>query len=408
MMLDINTIIRPELLPVIIASIYLLCLIPLKKLNFTSITLSILTLSTLAPVNNAFYSYMIALVYIFQAFMFMNEHSNKTAYKFFFLALASICVNLSPIIPYYDLYFLTLGVLYVLSMSENEEINNTYIYTSNIIILSGLVLRISAVSNHSIVAIVIIAAMILASLRLILNGITSILYLMPLFLLCAVLSSGLLQCSILVYILYCSLLINTKKYKLVLICSLLLPFIDNSIFNVVFNSLIEKGSLNYRYISWGTAIIMAISVAKLIEPEIKKALIKANYKSLLLLLIPIPLILFDILINRRIIINLPVPLFAVVPLVVLESRYLSIAQNISLKKTLGKLSKTFSNISKSIFYLTRWSIVTLKMIDTRTIRSKTISIINFMDKLIKTNDYVIAIVISVITIIIMLVTYGGR
>ena len=277
---DLITIIRPELLPMIVGGIYILALIPLKQISLSKIVLSILVLMTLAPLDTVTYSFILAVAYISLALTFMGSGEKGTAYKYFIFSFVVMLVNFDPLMLHYRVFFLVVALAHTFLLSEKNDIKNTYIYLSNLTILAGLVLRIGDVPNKELASAAIMIFIVLAALKIILSRVPTLLFIMPMFLIAAVLSDKLIFLAILIYTLYFSIFASTQRQRLALIIISLLPFLDGSIFNCLFLDVMRKNSLfDQTYTSWITAILVSICTAKVLELEFKKRPLRFNYSA---------------------------------------------------------------------------------------------------------------------------------
>jgi hypothetical protein len=397
---NLVTIIRPELLPVFIGGIYLLTLIPLKQISFSKIVLSLLVLMTLAPLDTVGYSFILGAAYIALAFIFMNAGQKGTAHKYFILSFVAMAVNLDPLMPHYKFFFLVMALAYAFLLSEKNDIRNTYIYISNMTILAGLVLRISDVPNKELAAAAVIIFLMLASLKMIFGRTSTLLFIMPMFLIGAVLSDKLIFVAILIYTLYSSIFANTQKHKLALTIIFMLPFLDGSIFNHLFLDVMNKDSLfNPSYISWIMTVLISICAAKVLEVELKKRPLKFNYKTALIIFVPILLVAIRTIETGEFIVALPVPLLASIPLIILEARYLCVLNRISLDPSF--------KVIKPLLHLVKWVNITPRTIKFTKTRSKTTSLINSLDSRLRSEDYTILLGIALLMAVALILYYGA-
>jgi len=400
MNLDISTMVRPEILPIIVGGIYVLALVPVRQISFSKILLSALVLLTLVPFDTSIYSFILAATYIVQAFIFMNTKERMNSYKYFLLSFVVTTVNLAPLLPHHNIFFLVLALGYVLLLSEKNDIRNPYIYISNIVILAGLVLRVDEIPNKDLVSTMVIISLLTACLRMFLGRISTLLFIMPLFLIGAVLSDRVVFFAIFIYILYFSMISNFQKQKLILMILSLLPFLDGSVFNRLYMDVASKNILlDVSYLPWIIATLLSVCAAKALETELEKRQLQFNYQSVLLLLIPMFLIASGSMQEEQFMVSLPVPLLATILFIVLEARYLAIFKRVSLDLSF--------NVVDPVLYPLRWTSASLKKIKFRNTKTEITTMINIVDSKIRTADHTALFVIAVLAAIALIIYYGG-
>lgn len=397
---NLITIIRPELLPVIVGGIYILALIPLKQISLSKLVLSVLVLMTLAPLDTVAYSFILAAAYITLALIFVDSGKKGTAYKYFIFSFVVMLVNFDPLMLHYRFFFLLVALVHAFLFSEKSDIRNAYIYISNITILAGLVLRIGYTPNKELAAAAVMIFIVLAALKMILSRVPTLLFIMPMFLIAAVLSDKLIFLAILIYTLYFSIFANTQRQRLALIIISLLPFLDGSIFNCLFLDVMGKHSLfDQTYTSWITAILVSICTAKVLELEFKKRPLRFNYKTALIIFVPTLLVAIRGITTGDLIIALPVPLLASIPLVILEARYLCVLNKVSVKPS-------FNKFTRPLLYFVRWISITPKTIKFTRTRSRVTSLVNSLDSRLTSEDYTILLAVALLIAVSLILYYG--
>ncbi len=397
---NLETIIMPELLPALIGGLYILAIASLKQISFSKIFLALLVISTLAPTNTTYYSFILAATYISTALVFMYSGRRMNSYKYFIFSFVIIMVNLDPLIPYYKIFFLLLALLHSFSLSEDHDVNDQFIYISHITILAGMALRISDLPSNDLAATAIILCIALSSLKIIMCTMSSLLLIMPIILMASVLSDKLVLISVYIYALYFCLFTNAKKHQIALIIISLLPFLDNGIFNRILSDVIDKDPLFHSYyISWIIAVLLSLCVAKTLENELKVRPLKLSYTSFLVILMPITLTAIKIIEERTFIINLPVPLMSAIPLILLEARYLGLLNKIKLKWSL--------KIKRPIIRYSKWLNLAPKKMRFRKLKARITTLISSLDSWIMLRNETTLLAIILALSIALIIYYGA-
>lgn len=198
------------------------------------------------------------------------------------------------------------------------------------------------------------------------------------------------------YVVYLAILINSQKYNLVLLILLLLPFVDLSIFNISFLDVLGKNTfLNHRYVSLAVAILLSMCVAKALEVELKKKKGPFSYKTILLSLFPSLLIAIKATAAETNLISLPIPLFAAIPLIIIEAKYLSLLSKLRLKLKF--------RIPKIFDYCFRWLNIAPKTIHIKKLKFFAKSITDYTDTRIQEQDY--TTLLATVTLIIAAIIF---
>ena len=398
MMWNTFTIINPELIPVIIGGIYLISLGILRELSISKVVLSLLVLLSLAPITPVAYAYVFAGVYIAQALIFMTQKEKVIAYKYFILAFIATATCLDPVLPYYKVVLLTIALTQILFTSEKTEAKSTYLYISNLALLAGLVLKLQPIYDQEFSSLMIILVMFAMCFRVLLLNTTTILTILPIFIMGTIFSESIILISLFTYSIYLAVLIESQKHRLSLFILLLLPFLDFGIFNISFLDVINKNSsLQPLYILLATAILLSLCVAKILETELKKNKLHFNYKTLLISIFPAALIVIKTIETGTASILLPIPLFVAVPIIIVEAKFLPLLSKINLKINL----KT----PKPIVYSFRWLNTAPKTIHTNRLRRWIRTIAGYISTKISDQDYTMLLAIATFAIVAVVFIY---
>jgi len=390
-------IIRPEFVPVIIGGIYLVALLILKKISVSRILLSLLVLLSLTPINIVTYTYVFSAVYVTQALILLKQKERLVAYKYFLLAFLATVTCLDPVLPHYKITLLIVALIQILFASEKIEGQNNYLYLANLTLLAGLVMKLQPVQDNNLTSFIIIAALLVLCLRTLLLNISTVLTLLPIFILGSVCSQTMLLVALFLYSIYASLLINSKNHRLSLVILLILPFIDGSIFSTTLLDIFGKNNvLDIFYLSLSAAILLSLCIAKLLEIQFKQGKLSFNYKTILIVFFPTVLMSIKIIEGGSPFVSLPVPLLAAIPLVILEARYLSLLSRINLQFALG--STDLMN------YCFRWINTAPKTVYIKRPKHLARTVTSYIDTKVLKQDYTVFLAVTtlIMTIIIFL------
>ncbi len=380
MMWNTLTIIKPELVPVIIGLLYLAAVVVIRKISVSNIILAVLILTSLAPINIITYAYVLSAVYIAQALILMDKKEKTVAYKYFILAFMATTICLDPVLPHYKIALLIIALIQSLFTSEKTESQNTYLYIANLTLLTSLVLKLQPIYEPNLSSSMVIITLSIMCVRILILNTTTILTILPLFILGTVFSEKTILVSIFIYSIYLAILVDSQKHKLAVLILLLLPFIDFGIFSISFKDMLNNSkSLDPLYTSIVLAVLLSMCVAKALETDFKKSRLSFSYKTILLSVFPALLIVIKPIETGVAKSSLPIPLMVAIPLIIVEAKYLSLFSKINLKLNF--------KIPKAIGYSFRWLNTLPKIIRTKRTTLWIKATMNHIDKKTLEQDY---------------------
>ena len=293
-----------------------------KSFRPINIVLVVLSISAVFLTTHKVYFPLLALVSIVQSSIFIRDKNPLTASKYIlYSAFFILCGSQLATGTEKQLLLILLTLKSFISSSEHE-VENTNIFYSNIIIILSAGTLIDGFNSINLNTFI-IALLLLACLRTILDkSIQSPAYIAPFFLILS-LANPLYAIGIFVYIASLSFLIKIKEKVngIILVSALCVVFVDSAIFYKVIPNILLNGA------GWAISFLSACCVSIYIEKITKKELKnKINFTSIFLLIIALTSVCFIVFTDYsgNIFLNRPIPLASAILLVLLNGIYLKL------------------------------------------------------------------------------------
>lgn len=335
---------------------------------------------------------------LLQAFFLVKKEQKGPSYRYFLYSILFVMASLPILSDYNKIILISIIAFKNISSSYKAEILDPVMFFINIAMVAYTTLYIHSEHNTNTAVLIILVMLLIALIRLVLDKtLSSPIYLLPVLILSSYFSN---ETAIILTIAYSALiytihLLEKKKISLFLLIAFLLPFIDSSIIYINIQKLIQTTKdINTNHLFWTITILYFLAVTKFYEKNIIQAHKTFRVKQLLgitpVTAVSIGTYLYGYDFLR------PIPLAAIIPIIIIEARYLGFIKKIPLEHLLPLITKTIIKLYKLKLKLLRRIKAFCYIVIIRKINNK-----NYFNKHITYKDYPFEVIISVISVIVI-------
>ena len=338
------------------------------KFNIIEAILSIMTVICIMMPPSAIYFILLSSISLTQAWRLISKGRNTSSYKYLIYSFLFIFMNIPTISAHYRLLLVCIFLLKTILASYKDEIADTFMFVLNTAMILGMVLNIQPLNQMNTIAPILFFMIIVGSLRYVFDkSVKTPMYILPLFILAAVSSGNIVIIISSLYAFLAAIIYinNKERVGLSFICLFSIPFIDNSFIYIAIKNVVSKLSfLDQGYALWSITAIGIIAVLKFYEQDMVASLKGFKIRHIIEALAAVVIAMAAGFSKYEL--SHPVPIFCVIPLIIIEARYLHIVNRIPLTSILTVLERILNRwygykkeITRAIYIRSQYSIRTL-------------------------------------------------
>lgn len=340
----------------------------------------------------------LSVLSLLQAFFLVKKDQKGASYRYFLYSLLFVMAN-TPILSDYDKIIL-IGIIAFKSISSSykAEISDPIMFFINIAIVSYTTLYIHSEYNTNMVALLILIMLVIALIRIIMDKtLSSPIYILPALVLCSYFSSETVIILTIAYsvLIYTVHLFEKKKTSLFLLIAFVLPFIDSSIIYTNIQKLMQATKdINTDHLFWTIVVLSFLAIAKFYEKNIVQAYKTFRAKQLFGI-IPVTALSMGTYLYGYDLLH-PIPLASIIPVILIEARYLGFIKKIPFEQLLSIITKKIIKLYKFKLKVLRKIKAFYDIVIIRKIKSK-----NYLNKHITYKSYSFETILAIISIIVI-------
>ena len=357
-----------EIVNIIIGAAFILSIAWMGKFNVIKAILSIMTVVCIMLPPSAIYFILLSSISLIQAWYLISKARNTSSYKYLIYSFLFIFMNIPTVSIYYRLLLICILLLKTIIASYKDEVADPFMFVLNAALIAGMALNIQPLNQASIIPTILFFMIVIGSLRYLFDkSVKTPLYILPLFILATV-SSGniIITLSALYAFLTAVIYVNNKeKIGLSFICLFSIPFIDNSFIYIAVKNIVSSLSfVDQEYALWSIIAISAIVVMKFYEQDMISSLKGFKFRHIIEILFAAGISLAAGFSTYEL--SHPIPLFCIIPLIIIEARYIHLVNKIPMASILAILERIFNrwygykkDITRTVYIRSRYSIRTI-------------------------------------------------
>lgn len=305
---------------------YVIGLIINSLIKNKSLPISILVIASLFIKDITYYSMLLSTLSIIEALYLIRKGAKTPAHIAMVMGLLLVLSNIPLVKEYHQMLLFFLLSIKLLSLSNKFQLTSLYISICVPVVLFGLIMNHMVPGDqYDVLCSMILVLLVGASLRYFLDiTLKSPIFILFSFIFVSCLSGPVLTSAIVIYSIssVLTLLKDKNLAKITTVAIFTIPFMDSSIFASSLNDLLYYQNItNSKYLAWPLIILLSSVVIIYLKGSIKMIDKKVSITNIFLTLSFI-IVAMAPFITRGFVLYSPIPLFPLIPLIILLSFYL--------------------------------------------------------------------------------------
>jgi len=330
-----------EIVNIIAVAAFIISIAWIGKLNIIKTILAIMTAAYLIIPPSTIYFIILSSISLLQVWYLISKGRNTSSYKYLIYSFVFIFMNIPTVSIYYRSLLILIFLIKTLIGSYKDEVADSFMFVLNAAMITGMVLNIQPFNQTSIISTVLFCTIMLSLLRYLFDkSVKTPMYILPLFIIASV-SSGSIVIILSAIYTFLAAVIYKEKVGLSFLCLFSIPFIDNSTVYITIKNVISGlVLLDQGYALWSIIALGAIAVMKFYEQEMVTSIKVIKLHHVIEVVAAIGISVGFSFSNYGL--SNPVPLFCIIPLVIIEARYIHVINRVPLAFILTLIERTLN------------------------------------------------------------------